>query len=69
MTTMDVRKVQVTGGSSFVITLPKEWANSINLKKNDPLGIVVQPDGSLIISPPDKLESDSSVKVFQVDDI
>lgn len=69
MTTMDVRKVQVTGGSSFVITLPKEWANSINLKKNDPLGIVVQPDGSLMISPPDKLESESSVKVFQVDDI
>ena len=34
---MDIRKVQVTGGSSYVITLPKEWANSMHIKKNDPL--------------------------------
>lgn len=66
---MDIRKVQITGGSSFVITLPKEWASAINLKRGDPLGIVIQPDGSLLISPPDKLESESTVKRFQVDEI
>lgn len=33
---MEIRRVQITGGSSYVITLPKEWATSQNIKKNDP---------------------------------
>ena len=47
---MDIRKVQVTGGSSFVITLPKEWAEAQQVKKNDPLGLITQPDGTLLIT-------------------
>ena len=47
---MEIRKVQVTGGSSFVITLPKEWAESQHIRKNDPLGIVAQPDGTLLVT-------------------
>ncbi len=47
---MEIRKVQVTGGSSFVITLPKEWAEKQNVKKNDPLGLVTQPDGTLLVT-------------------
>lgn len=47
---MEIRKVQITGGSSFIITLPKTWVKKLNIKKNDPLGLVVQPDGSLVIT-------------------
>jgi len=47
---MEIRKVQVTGGSSFVITLPKEWAESQHIRKNDPLGLVAQPDGTLLVT-------------------
>ncbi|NTW92021.1 MAG: phosphate uptake regulator PhoU [Methanoregulaceae archaeon] len=47
---MEIRKVQITGGSSFVITLPKEWAAAQKIKKNDPLGLVVQPDGTLLVT-------------------
>lgn len=47
---MEIRKVQVTGGSSFVITLPKEWAEKQKVKKNDPLGLVIQPDGTLLVT-------------------
>jgi phosphate uptake regulator len=47
---MDIRKVQVTGGSSFVVTLPKEWAEQQKLKKNDPVGILLQPDGTLLVT-------------------
>jgi phosphate uptake regulator len=47
---MDIRKVQVTGGSSFVITLPKEWAESMHIQKNDPLGVYIQSDGTLLIT-------------------
>lgn len=46
---MDIRKVQLTGGSSYVVTLPKEWVTAHNIQKNDPLGLVIQPDGSLLV--------------------
>ena len=48
---MDIRRVQVTGGSSYVMTLPKEWIKSLKIKKNDPLGIHIQSDGTLLITP------------------
>jgi phosphate uptake regulator len=48
---MEIRKVQVTGGASYIISLPKEWAKNQKIKKNDPLGVLVQPDGTLLITP------------------
>ena len=30
---MEIRRVQITGGSSYVITLPKEWIRKVNIKK------------------------------------
>jgi len=34
-----------------MITLPKDWANSIGLNKNDTVGVQAQPDGSLLLCP------------------
>jgi phosphate uptake regulator len=65
---MDIRKVQMTGGSSFIVTLPKEWAESIGLKKNDPLRLSPQQDGSIIITTADKDVSSTHVmKTIDVD--
>ncbi|MEM2869959.1 MAG: phosphate uptake regulator PhoU [Thermoplasmata archaeon] len=47
---MEIRKVQLTGGSSYVLTLPKEWIKALNVKKNDPLGLITQPDGTLLVT-------------------
>lgn len=47
---MEIRRVQVTGGSSFVVTLPKDWADSQKIKKNDPVGLITQPDGTLLVT-------------------
>ena len=47
---MEIRRVQVTGGASFVVTLPKDWAEAQKIAKNDPVGLVVQPDGTLLIT-------------------
>ncbi|MBU6998667.1 MAG: phosphate uptake regulator PhoU [Theionarchaea archaeon] len=66
---MEIRKVQVTGGSSFVITLPKEWIKSLNIKKNDSLGLIVQSDGTLLITPRIAGEPSHRVKEFTVDNI
>ena len=49
--TVDLRRIQITGGSSFMITLPKDWADSVGLKKNDTVGLQPQPDGSMVIYP------------------
>jgi phosphate uptake regulator len=47
---MEIRRVQFTGGSSFVLTLPKDWVDAQKIKKNDPLGIEIQPDGTLLVT-------------------
>ncbi|AGB03091.1 phosphate uptake regulator PhoU [Methanoregula formicica] len=47
---MEIRRVQVTGGASFVVTLPKAWADEQKIKKNDPVGLEVQPDGALLVT-------------------
>jgi phosphate uptake regulator len=47
---MEIRRVQVTGGASFVVTLPKDWAEEQHIRKNDPVGLVVQPDGTLLVT-------------------
>lgn len=66
---MEIRKVQITGGSSYVITLPKEWIKANNVEKNHSLGLIVQPDGTLLVTSKIKGERKSTTKVFNVDSI
>ncbi len=67
---MELRKIQVTGGSSYMITLPKEWVVGVGLKKNDPVGLLPQSDGSLMVCPEgNKSVNKGSVKTIYVDDI
>ena len=47
----DFRKVQVTGGNSFVVSLPKTWVNDVGLRARDPVAVLIQPDSSLLIVP------------------
>lgn len=47
---MEIRRVQVTGGASYVVTLPKDWAEEQKIKKNDPVGLIAQPDGTLLVT-------------------
>jgi len=65
---MEIRKVQMTGGSSFILTLPKEWIISRNIKKNDPLGLVTKSDGSLLITSKITGEQTQKIKEFEVDE-
>ena len=64
---MEIRKVQQTGGSSFVVTLPKEWITSFGIKKNYPVGIIEQPDGSLLITSNISGKKTYATKEFDVD--
>ncbi|MCL2149143.1 MAG: phosphate uptake regulator PhoU [Methanomassiliicoccaceae archaeon] len=59
---MDTRRIQVTQGESYMITLPKDWAESMGLKKNDSVGVEVQSNGDLLVSPVKKIEVPKDVK-------
>jgi phosphate uptake regulator len=45
------RKLQVTGGSTFILSLPKEWATKNELKRGSSMVVREEDDGSLSISP------------------
>ncbi len=66
---IETRKVQQTGGSSYIISLPKEWIITHGIKEKDTLGIISQADGNLLITPNINSEDKLSSKEFIVDDI
>ncbi|HSV48864.1 MAG TPA: phosphate uptake regulator PhoU [Candidatus Acidoferrales bacterium] len=45
------RKLQVTGGSTFILSLPKEWAIKNDLKRGSSMLVREEVDGSLCIMP------------------
>ncbi|MBD3262875.1 AbrB/MazE/SpoVT family DNA-binding domain-containing protein, partial [Candidatus Woesearchaeota archaeon] len=48
---METRKVQITGRSTYVISLPKTWVNKVNIKNGDSIGMIPRSDGTLLINP------------------
>ncbi|MDR0492214.1 MAG: phosphate uptake regulator PhoU [Nitrososphaerota archaeon] len=65
------RKLQVTGGSTFILSLPKDWATKNDLKRGSSMVVREEDDGSLSISPssfPQKGKTDEAfIKVGQND--
>jgi len=49
----ETRKLQVTGGSTYVISLPKRWVTQNQLEKGSQLLIREEENGSLAILPPE----------------
>lgn len=53
-----------------MITLPKDWADTVGLKKNDAIGLQPQPDGTLVLYPGGKESTVAvSTKVIDTDGI
>ncbi len=65
------RKLQVTGGSTFILSLPKEWATKNELKRGSSMMVREEDDGSLSIAPssfPKKEKQDEAfIKASQND--
>ena len=49
MDSSEIRKIQFTGKSTYVLSLPKKWVSELNLKPRDPVTIIREPDNSLSI--------------------
>ena len=47
----DVRKVQLTGGATYTISLPKKWVIMHGVQPRDPIQMEWRPSGDLRISP------------------
>ncbi len=69
---MDVRKVQVTGGDSFIVSLPKAWVKDVRLKAKDSVQVLPQADMSLLIIPKRELteaeKSEATIEITQETD-
>lgn len=48
---METRKVQVTGKSTYIMTLPKKWVMESFLSAGSSVTLSYQEDGSLVVSP------------------
>ena len=46
-----LRRIQITGGSTYIVSLPKTWAESMKLRAGDYVQIIPQPDNSLLLIP------------------
>ncbi len=60
---METRKVQVTGKSTFIVTLPKKWAKKAKLGGGETVSMSYLDDGSLVIVPPDWKHVERNLKL------
>lgn len=47
---MEVRKLQTTAGGTYVVTIPKEWAGKLGLRKGDLVSVELE-ENDVIVSP------------------
>lgn len=66
---IETRKVQQTGGSSYIVSLPKEWIDRHGIQAKDTIGILPQPDGNLMITPYINSQQYVKERSFDVDEI
>ncbi|MFX0076727.1 MAG: PhoU domain-containing protein [Candidatus Hermodarchaeota archaeon] len=66
---IEPRKVQKTGGSSYIISLPKEWITKHSINAKDTIGVLSQPDGTLLVTPYMSSEKHIKEKIFDADEI
>lgn len=64
---METRKVYVSGGSTYVVSLPKKWVKKFNLKAGDSLVITEQ--GSSLLIETSIIEKESKVKEIKISNI
>ncbi len=48
---METRKVQVTGKSTFVVSLPKNWVTRVRIHSGDSVAMIPLTDGTLLVNP------------------
>ena len=68
----DTRKIQFTGNSTYIISLPKKWIERLNLKNGDSMQIVNNPNNSITLSADARQEESSTypeIKIKKTDSV
>lgn len=60
---LEARRIQRTGKSTLVVSLPRKWVNRVGLRKGDLVWISEREDGSLEIRPKLPEDTDKSVEL------
>lgn len=60
---VEFRKLQITGGSTYIVSLPKSWIKANNLSPSDVVSVEQMPSGEVQISPHEVKETKRSVKI------
>nr|MDO8111481.1 PhoU domain-containing protein [Candidatus Sigynarchaeota archaeon] len=66
---MEYRKIQKTGNSSFIVSLPKEWVTANNIHEQDKVGMITRQDNILLIIPKvanDYIQKEKSINVDHI---
>lgn len=61
------RRIQKTGGSTFIVSLPKSWVVQRNLRAGDVLLFAPRSDGSLTVYPEEGKRADERRRIVPVD--
>lgn len=48
---METRKVQITGKSTYIVSLPKTWVKQVKITNGDSVAMMPRSDGTLLINP------------------
>jgi phosphate uptake regulator len=58
------RKLQITGGSTYIISLPKDWITKNELKKGSAMTLREEDDGSISITPSNLAKKEKQDEAF-----
>lgn len=68
----ETRKIQLTGKSTYIVSLPKKWVTSMNLKAGSQIAVSKQSDTSLLLTPKELAKQtklgEASIVIFQKDE-
>jgi phosphate uptake regulator len=60
----ELRKIQVTGGSTFIVSLPKAWVEQMGLQRGSIIRIIQEDDLTLCLTPEKTDTTDSQRRVI-----
>jgi len=63
------RRVQLTGGATYTVSVPKDWAIAQSIREKDMLKMEWRPSGALRITPSDEKSQNKREIMLLVDDI
>jgi len=64
---MEIRKLQKTGGSTFLLSLPKGWIKRMGLKQGDLVALIERGDGALLVDPRYSEKEKVKMAIIEID--